>query len=56
MQKETVEEFLARGGKITVCKTGKAKNSEFWSKKVGNKYAVAQKGRKKVTVENEIGY
>ena len=47
MKHETVEEFLARGGKITVLKPQKIKQALRWAKQ-GHKHTEFHIGKKKV--------
>jgi len=53
MEKESIEEFIARGGKITHCKSGKAAGSDLGFKW---KYSVSNKGRKKNTLKDNNFY
>ena len=48
---ETVQEFLARGGKINVLPPGK--ESKALKEKQGSRHTVFQMGRKKVTLGDQ---
>jgi len=53
MKVETVEEFLARGGKITHCKPGKAAGSKL---NFTHSSTVFNRGRKKNTLKDANFY
>ena len=46
--KESIDEYRARGGKITHCPPGKAKGSDFGFK---HKSSIFNQGRKKTTLK-----
>ena len=50
MNKETIAEYRARGGKITHCPPGKAKGSDYVSK---HPSSIHQQGRKKNTLRGQ---
>lgn len=50
MNKETIAEYRARGGKITNCPPGKAKGSDYVSK---HPSSIHQQGRKKNTLRGQ---
>jgi len=53
MSKETIKEFMARGGKITHCKDGQAKGSKL---AFTHSASIFCKGRKKSTLKDANFY